>query len=437
MRSMRTLRNIVICVAAIVLIVTGIATANMLTPTEQLGKSIFFDMNLSIEKNQSCAACHALEVGWTGPDSEINAGGSVYEGSIPGRFGNRKPPSSGYATFSPILLVDKKGSFIGGNFWDGRATGERLGNPAADQAQGPFLNPAEQALPDSACVVYRVCNPVVPGDYPASFEDVWGAGACDIDWPMDIDLQCSMEEGMVILTPDDRNKSDTAYDNIARSIADYEASPEVNAFTSKYDYSLRGMAQLSRQERRGFALFNGKGKCRLCHLINGMKPLFTDFTYDNLGVPKNLDNPFYNVEPDFIDFGLGGFLATRDDYKDLAQENNGKHKVPTLRNVAKGSCEAEPNNPNCIVKAYGHNGYFKSLWQIVHFYNTRDVKDTCPDPFTRVEDAIAEENDCWPEPEVSENLNTDELGDLGLTFEEEMAIVKFMQTLSDGFVPME
>ena len=119
------------------------------------------------------------EVGWTGPLSEINAGGAVYEGSIPGRFGDRKPPSSAYATVSPIFHMDKD-LFVGGNFWDGRATGEKLGNPAADQAQGPFLNPMEQALPDSACVVWRVCNPVVPGDYPICFGQVWGPGTCDI-----------------------------------------------------------------------------------------------------------------------------------------------------------------------------------------------------------------------------------------------------------------
>ena len=147
----------------------GITWAQLL-PEEQLGKSIFFDRNLSIFQNQSCAACHAPGVGWTGPLSEINATGSVYEGSIAGRFGNRKPPSSAYATPSPILNFvlekpknkNKRGAlFIGGNFWDGRATGEKLGNPAANQAQGPFLNPLEQALTDSVCVVYRVCNPAV------------------------------------------------------------------------------------------------------------------------------------------------------------------------------------------------------------------------------------------------------------------------------------
>jgi cytochrome c peroxidase len=128
---------------AITLIGGGLASGQDLTPMEQLGKSIFFDTN------QSCAACHDPAAGWTGPDSDINATGAVYEGSIAGRFGNRKPPSSAYATVSPIFhfVIDQQEAlFIGGNFWDGRATGEKLGNPAADQAQGPFLNPGPGAV---------------------------------------------------------------------------------------------------------------------------------------------------------------------------------------------------------------------------------------------------------------------------------------------------
>ena len=146
----KTLTILGVCFVLLLLaasLVTVLAQ-DALTPNEQLGKSIFFDDNLSINQNQSCAACHAPEMGWTGPDEVINAHGAVYEGSILGRFGDRKPPSAAYATLSPIFYMDKKGLFVGGNFWDGRATGEKLGNPAADQAQGPFLNPKEQALPD-------------------------------------------------------------------------------------------------------------------------------------------------------------------------------------------------------------------------------------------------------------------------------------------------
>jgi cytochrome c peroxidase len=298
--------------------------------------------------------------------------------------------------------------FIGGNFWDGRATGEKLGNPAADQAQGPFLNPLEQALSAPADVVSEVCV----SSYADLFQQVWGSDVCDPD------------------------KVAAAFDNIARSIAAFEASPESNAFTSKYDYYLKGQARLTREERKGLILFKSKGRCANCHVLdrgpNGEPPLLTDFTYDNLGVPRNPENPFY-TQTDFnplgdswIDLGLGEFLASREDYQQFATANNGKQKVPTLRNIDKRPHEG-------FVKAYGHNGYFKSLKGIVHFYNTRDVKPVCADPFTTEADALAQ--NCWPAPEVPENVNTRELGNLHLTEDQEDAIVTFLKTLSDGYQP--
>lgn len=405
-------------------LVAAAAIATDLAPEEQLGKSIFFDVNLSINQNQSCAACHGLEVGWTGPDSSTNATGAVYQGSILDRFGDRKPPSAAYATVSPIFHQEKGGLFVGGNFWDGRATGERLGNPAADQALGPFLNPVEQALPDSACVVWRVCVPVIPSDYPTTFEDVWGTGACDIGWPAGIGTTCATEGTFVELSVEDRAKSDTAYENIGLTIAAFEDSPEVNAFTSKFDLKKGGGVKLSEQEQRGFALFKGKGKCRRCHLSNGQQPLFTDFTFDNLGIPQNPDNPA-GVAPDFVDPGLGGFLLNAGYSEDVYLDEWGKQKVPTLRNV-----DLRPFPE--FVKTYAHNGFFKTLEGIVHFYNTRDVKPSCPGQYTEADALIA---NCWPPPEVPINVNSDELGDLGLTTEEEAAIVAFLKTLSDGYLP--
>jgi len=395
------------------LAVTGGAFGNGLTPQEALGKSIFFDQNLSINGNQSCAACHGPEAGWTGPDAALNAAGSVYEGSIPGRFGDRKPPSSAYATPSPILhfVIEKKDPplFIGGNFWDGRATGERLGSPAAEQAQGPFLNPLEQALPAPTDVVSRICT----SSYNALFTQVCGADACEL------------------------TDVSAAYDCVGFAVAAYEGSPESNQFSSKYDAYLAGVVKLTKLEKQGLNLFRGKGKCEACHELepgpNGEPPLLTDFTFDNLGIPRNPDNPFY-LQAAFnplgyawVDQGLGGFLASRVDYAAYADANRGKQKVPTLRNVDK---RPYPE----LVKAYGHNGYFKSLEQIVHFYNTRDVKPACADNFTRVEEALAQ--GCWPQAEVPVNVNTAELGNLKLTAAQETAIVAFMKTLSDGyFVP--
>ena len=309
-------------------------------------------------------------------------------------------------------------------FWDGRATGEKLGNPAADQAQGPFLNPKEQALPDSACVVYRACR----ADYADLIGEVWGGAACGVDWPEGADATCAAGTGLREALPaGDQILVDVAYDQLALSIADYEGSPEVNAFDSKYDLSLAGQAKLTKQERLGFALFQGKGQCKLCHVSSGKNPLFTDYTFDNLGIPKNPENPATIAESTWADPGLGGFLETRDDYAGYAADNLGKHKVPTLRNVALGSDD--------FVKAYGHNGYFKSLEGIVHFYNTRDVLPVCEGDLTDATEAEALAANCWPAPEVAANVNTAELGDLGLTPAEEAAIVAFLKTLSDGDTP--
>ncbi len=354
-----------------------------LTDQEQLGKALFFDPNLSLNNNQSCATCHAPAAGWVGADSVINLRGGVYEGSIPGAFGDRKPPSAAYGGDSPILYYDEaEGMWVGGMFWDGRATGWTLGDPLAEQAKGPFLNPKEQAIPDAA----KLCLKVASSSYAADFDVVWGAGALD----------CSTPELV-----------SAVYDDIGRSIAAYERSSEVSAFTSKFDYYLKGQAKLTGQERWGLELFNGKAMCSACHVSEGSAPLFTDFTYDNLGIPKNPENPATIADPTWADPGLGGFL------KNAAisgwEGELGKHKVPTLRNV-----DLRPTKKT--VKAYGHNAYFKSLEEIVHFYNTRDVSN-------------------WPAPEVSENVNDTELGNLGLTIGEEKAIVAFLKTLSDGYKP--
>jgi cytochrome c peroxidase len=409
-------------------------SVGILTDQQQLGKSIFFDERLSIHNNQSCATCHVPAVGWTGEDEVINVKGSVYEGSVATRFGNRKPPTVAYATFSPILhfvIEDEEPLFVGGNFYNGRATGEKLGNPAADQAQGPFMNEVEQGLVDSAYIVRRICE----SHYPISMQDVWGEDVCDIAWPTNMNAEMSQE---VLLSSEDRLKVEEAYDAIALSIAAYEASPEVSPFTSKYDYYLAGKAELTPLEARGLALFNdvNKGKCAECHIskpgIHGEPPLFTDFTYDNLGVPINPANPWYAMPPDinpdgeaWIDQGLGEVLAQSPWYVGYAEDNLGKQKVPTLRNV-----DMRPQKD--FKKAYTHNGYFKSLKSVVHFYNTRDIKPTCPTNLTETE-ALA--NDCWPAAEVTANVNVDELGDLQLTETEEDAIVAFMQTLTDGYEP--
>jgi cytochrome c peroxidase len=367
-----------------------------LTPIEQVGKNLLFDSRLSTPPGQSCAACHSPDTGFTGPVEAINAGPAVYPGAIHTRFGNRKPPTVAYGGDSPVLYYDAAdGLWIGGMFWDGRATGWTLGDPLAEQAMGPFLNPLEQNNPQMRLVVSRVAK----SSYAALFEQVWGPGSLDF-------------------------KKDVygSYERIARSIAAYERSSEVNPYTSKYDYYLKGQATLTEQEARGLALFEGKAMCSACHISQpgpaGKPPLFTDFTYDNIGMPKNPMNPFYaappSVNPDganWVDPGLGGFLMRAGYPENVYLAEWGKHKVPTLRNV-----DQRPY-PD-FVKAFGHNGYFKSLEDIVRFYNTRDVPGAG-----------------WPPPEVTMNVNTDELGNLGLTAAEEADLVAFMKTLTDGYTP--
>lgn len=412
------IRTIIVAGISVLLLGTGSWAADDLTPIQELGDEIFEDLDLSINNNQSCATCHDDDWGSTGPDSFINERGAVYEGSIPHAFGDRKPPETDYATLSPVLHLDGD-TWVGGNFWDGRATGEKLGWPAADQAQGPFLNPKEQALPDSACVVFRVSRAA----YASLYEEVFGGEIFTIAFPADVDERCASGQP-VPLGEVDRGKVETEYDNIAIAIAEYEAAPTERSFSSRYDASFEGLYTLTQQERRGFALFNGKGGCKACHPGNGPGAVFTDFTYDNLGVPSNPFNPALIEDPSFRDPGLGGFLRSRGEPEEVWAPELGKVKVPTLRNV-----DQKPTRES--VKAYGHNGYFKSLKGIVHFYNTRDVKPECPNPLTTMEDAIA--MDCWPAPEIAENVNTSELGDLGLTDEEEDAIVAFLETLTDNF----
>ncbi|MHC4557803.1 MAG: cytochrome-c peroxidase [Planctomycetota bacterium] len=340
-----------------------------LTQKQALGKKLFFDTNLSTPVGQACADCHSPESGFGNPNAEY----PVSQGVHKDRFGNRNDLPAAYAAFSPEFHYDaNEGLYVGGQFWDGRAA------DLIEQAKGPFLNALEMANPDEKTVVEKVRK----SEYADLFREVFGAAAF-------------------------KDPSQT-YDMIAEAIAAYEKSRELNQFNSKYDLYLAGKVALTEQELRGLKLFEDeqKGNCAECHPSkpgdDGTPPLFTDFTYDNLGAPKNPENPFYylpkELNPDgvyFIDLGLGGELNK--------PSENGKFKVPSLRNVAKTA-------------PYLHNGIFKNLRQVVVFYNTRDVGP-------------------WPPPEVRANVNRDELGDLGLTEQEIDDIVAFMLTLTDGYNP--
>jgi cytochrome c peroxidase len=419
-----------------------------------LGRAIFFDENLSASGTQSCATCHAPEAGFVGPDSAVNASGAIYEGALPNHFGNRKPPSSAYAGDSPDLHLTEDGWF-GGMFWDGRATGGILGDPLAEQGQGPFLNPLEQAVANAQVL----CVKVKKAPYAGLFEEVWGPGSLD----------CARDV-------------DGVYERIGRSVAAYERSDEVNPFTSKFDLfwdnataagkdvtaikcgsggggmgggmggamgcpgggsdpnrwtNFRGYG-LNDAELQGLAVFNDpdRADCASCHTLEPGKdgyPLFTDFGYDNIGVPKNPENPFYSMAPawnregaNWVDYGLGGYLKSAGYPANVYQPEMGKMKVPTLRNV-----DLRPSPET--VKAYGHNGYFKSLEEIVFFYHWRAMMDNggCMGGGGMGGGGMGCDgmSGMFPPPEVDQNRTP-----LGMFPRMQVDnIVAFLKTLSDGY----
>jgi cytochrome c peroxidase len=294
--------------------------------------------------------------------------------------------------------------FTGGLFWDGRATGLRLGNPAAEQALGPFLNSAEHNLSDKATVLSRIKS----SPYYAQF---WLSAFGNT--PIDLSTTASI---------------DANYDKVGRAIAAYEATAEVNKFTSKFDAFTRGQVRLSRQELRGLTLFNDKAECYDCHesvSADGITPaLFTDWSYHNLGLPKNTATP-NKSSLNRTDFGLGGELVKTLDngqfkypaaWRAQADAQMGKFKTPTIRNVAVGAN-----------RRYMHNGILNSLEAVVHFYNTRDV----PGEGWIINGTFQ----TWQSlgKEVNQNLEIHGAGNLGLTAQEEADLVAFMKTLSDGW----
>ena len=414
-----------------------------------LGKLLLFDKLLSVNKNEACSFCHMPEAGFTGPIQSLNQTTVSYPGSVRTRFSNRKPQSYMYAPFAPVLHYNAlQGDFVGGNFWDMRASGYRLQNPSAEQAQGPPTNPVEMGLPDSACVAYRISQ----APYRKLFEAVWGEDSFAIHWPRNVEKICETaapppadDPYPVHLSSADRARVNHVYDNFGLSISAYELSPAVSPFTSKYDYVQAGKDQFTPQEKLGYELFRGKARCNECHRDGGPgeEPLFTYFTASNLGVPRNpglqiyyegtADERGYSPNPvgtKYVDAGVGQFLRTLQsdsgqlnpdsEWMTRAPKFDAKFQVPTLRDV-----DMRPS-PD-FVKAYMHNGYFKSLKEVVHFYNTRDVLPQCGpgDPGEKVT--------CWPTPDDPTNINRRQLGNLKLTDEEEDAIVSFLKTLTDGY----
>lgn len=335
-----------------------------------LGKLLFNDPALSEPAGQSCSSCHNSEAFYSDPGQIVSPGATAT------LFGNRNAPSISYVKFNPELYWDRdEQHWVGGFFLDGRA------RTLQDQAAGPFMNPLEMGNPNATTLLTKVRKAA----YAVLLEQVYGESI----W-------------------EDEQKAMGA---ITDAIAAYERGPEFAPFSSKYDYYLQGKVQLTALEKKGLEVFEAGelGNCAACHPSQvseqGEPPLFTDFTYDNLGLPRPEQLPFYSMAPihnpdgdRYIDIGLAANPLINNN-----SEEKGKFKVPTLRNIAKTG-------------PYMHNGSFESLQSVVEFYNTRDTDKK------------------WGEPEVADTVNDEELGNLELTDDEIVALVAFMETLSDGYV---
>ncbi len=295
----------------------GLSTAGL------LGEKIFKDVSLSASGKQSCATCHDPAHAH-GPANDL----AVQLGGVNGDVqGFRAPPSLRYLTLNPAFFFDKDGTPTGGFDRDGRA------KTLAEQGERPFLSAHEMANASKQEVVDHLKRAA----YAEQFRTQFGAAIFD--------------------------DAELAFGRIAFALQKYQQeAAEFHPFDSRYDQFLAGKTTLAAAEMRGLALFNdpNKGNCIGCHTsargADGSAPLFTDFTFDNLGLPRNM-RLGVNANPDFFDLGLCG-----PDRTDLSERADlcGAFKVPTLRNVA-------------TRQSFFHNGAFNNLKDALGFYVRRDT----------------------------------------------------------------
>jgi cytochrome c peroxidase len=429
-----------------------------LTPVEKLGKLMLYDSTLSDPPGYSCATCHVPEAGFTGPNSEINAFAGPQPGIVPGRFSDRKPQSYLYAAFSPegpYYDTDLQ-IWLGGNFWDGRVP------DLAKQGLQPPINPNEMANaaegpypPTSGGYSPLLVRKLANRPYTSLFKQVYGQHVFQVYTPKQI------------------------YELFGEALAAYQSSGEVCAFSSKYDASKYGtppgnLYTLSASEERGRQLYFGRAQCSACHssaalpAIQAMtrgKDTLTMYCYANIGVPKNLGNPFYQqtdkesnphgynpLGTKYVDYGLGANPNPAPDgtrfYKNVPgdiPEFRGLFKAPSLRATDK---RPSPN----FVKAYMHNGVFKSLEDVVHFYNKRNIAVDANGneiAFDLRQGPPAAYTPLFPPPEVIENVqnvtgvppaqatsaieSNGQIGNLQLSSQEEADLVNFLKILDDGY----
>jgi cytochrome c peroxidase len=441
-----------------------------------LGKAMNFDKNISPNQNQACASCHMPYVGFSGPIPSVNLTMVAYPGTAHFRAGKRTAQRYTYSPYFPVLHYNAtQGLFFGGNFWDSRATGYILQQPDAEQAQHPPVDTQEMGNPDTACIAFKLSKAA----YRPFFEQAWGAGSLDIKFGPNTEKICATPGGAaafggdtmpVKLSKSNRQKANEAFNHWGQSIDAYEGSFDLSAFSSKFDAFLAGTYTMTPDEMAGYQLFDGKGNCNSCH-VDGrgttispgqtdtskaatVNPLFTCFGSANEGLPLNPRNAFYyQTTPDsfgftanpigfgYRDLGLGTFLRSgfgsapnpNSDWTQFAPNVDGQFQVATARNAAMAppGCTTEAPGPY-FQKEFFHNGYIKSLKQLVHFYNTRDLFAFDVESGHCSDIGKTEKVDCWPRPETPQNLDCT-TGNLGLTDQEEDQIVAFLQTLTDGF----
>ena len=300
-----------------------------------LGRKIFFDMSLSASGRMSCATCHSPAHAYGPPNGlAVQLGGPGLD-----RQGARAVPSLRYVlNRTPVWnkefisnpaerILEGNEPPTGGFGWDGRF------NTLHDQATFPMLAPNEMANASPAEIVVRLQR----APYADDFRNAFGSQIFD-----------------------DPSK---AYAGMLTALEHFELEdPSLHPYNSKYDNYLDGKAQLTAQEQRGLALFDDpkRGNCASCHLdrkgVDGSHPLFTDYQFEALGVPRNPEI-VANASPRYFDMGLCGPLRT-----DQARESTycGMFKTPTLRNVA-------------TRRVFFHNGRFHTLKEALRFYVRRDT----------------------------------------------------------------
>ncbi|MFC4215282.1 cytochrome-c peroxidase [Pseudophaeobacter arcticus] len=343
---------------------------------EQLGEALFHDGNLSLNRSQSCASCHDPERGFS--DARRSADGAFSLGDDGRSLGNRNAPTASYAAFIPPFHQNEDGKWIGGLFWDGRAA------DLEEQAGGPPLNPVEMGLPDKAVLVQRLReNPAYA------------------------------EQFSTLFTPTVLQQDETGFTAMTQAIAAFERRDEFAPFSSKYDRYLAGKAAFSKEEELGRTLFFSDQftNCNQCHQLRGSpigaQETFTDYSYHNIGVPRNPAGiQEAGMAVDFVDDGL----LANPQVTDPGQR--GKFRTPTLRNVA-------------VTGPYMHNGVFQDLRTVVLFYNRYNSK-------AEAAQMNPETGQPWGEAPVPGTLSVKELTHgPALDAQRVDALVAFLKTLTD------